>query len=526
MLRNLRIRVKLILASVVSLLGLLVVGSIAVHSVRLQMIEDRITMVRNMTDVGRGLIQQQYDRFLRGEIDEAEAKRNAIETLRRIRYANGEYFFIDDYQGYSVLLPIRPELEGTDVLGLSDSKGRFYVRMQRDAALAGGGTVRYEFTKPNTGVAAEKLAYVQPFTPWGWFVATGIYLDDVDRETNSVLWRVGGVFAAIIIGTTAIIRLISRSITRPLGRMSDLIARLTRRDYDFEVKDLPRADEIGDIARAIEVFKRTGQEFSQLQLQLREQEETARAEREAALAFQRDSALRLERTARLVSMGEMAASLAHELNQPLAAVGNYCMGCVRRLEAGGADLPALTEAMRKAASQSARASRIIARIRSLLSRREPALKKLSLRPLLEETAAIAEIEARRRGFSITPDIPDGLPPIFGDATMIEQVVFNLLRNAIQATSEMPSPRRDVVLGVEYREDTVEIRVADRGPGIPEADRERIFEPFFTTKPEGMGLGLNICRSMVEFHGGQIRAEDNRGGGAVFICTLRISGARA
>ena len=347
---------KLLLSSLVSLIGLLVMAAVTVHALREQMIDDRVTMVRNLTEIGRKIIQEEYDRFQSGEISEAAAKQNAVETLRKLRYANDEYFFIDDFDGNSVLLPIRPDLEGTDASALVDSEGRHYVQMQIDTAKSGGGVVHYEFTKPNTNVSGEKMAYVMPFEPWRWFIATGIYLEDVDSETKAVLLRAGGILATIAVVTTALLILLSRSITRPLGRLTAVIGQLTRRKYDLTVKDQDRRDEIGDIARAVEIFKKTGQEFEVLQAKMREQEAKAQAEREAALAFERDSALRLEQTARLISMGEMAVSLAHELNQPLAAVSNYCMGSVRRLEAGTDDRAALLDAMKKASTTAQRCS--------------------------------------------------------------------------------------------------------------------------------------------------------------------------
>lgn len=518
------IRSKLLLSSVVSFVGLLVMAVVTIHALRSQMIEDRVAMVRNMTEVARDIIQAEYDRYKAGEISEDAARNNAVETLRRLRYANDEYFFIDDFDGNSVLLPIRPELEGTDASGLVDSEGRYYVKMQAETAKAGGGVVRYEFTKPNTGFTAEKLAYVRPFEPWRWFVATGIYLDDVERETTSVVMRAGGLFAAIALAIIALLVLLARSITQPLGRLTAVIGQLTRRKYDFTVEDQHRHDEIGDIARAVEIFKKTGREFEVLQLKLREQEARAQADREAMLALERDSALRLEQTARLVSMGEMAVSLAHELNQPLAAVSNYCMGSVRRLEAGTDDRAALLDAMKKAARQAQRASGIVSRIRNFLRRSEPTLKPLELHEIIEETALIAEIESRRRGFRIKMEIAGFLPPVLADRVMIEQVVFNLLRNAIEATSTMPPPRRDIVISSRAIAGGrwVETTVLDFGQGIAEADLQKIFDPFYTTKAEGMGVGLNICRTIMEFHGGQLWCEANPEGGTAFHFSLPAS----
>lgn len=526
MFRRAGIRTRLLLTGVVSLAGLVVLAIAAVGALRDQMIDDRITMVRNLTEVGRHLIEREYDRFSAGEIDEATAKRNAIETLRILRYANGEYFFIDDFDGFSVLLPIVPELEGKYVLDLVDSKGRTFVLTQRDTALAGGGIVHYEFSKPGSTQAAEKLAHIRPFAPWRWFVATGIYLDDVDREIRLALWRAAGVLAVVALITGLLILMISRSITKPLSRLTTVIGRLTARDYSVDVGGQDRPDEIGDIARAIAVFKKTGQDFEALQLELRRQEERAQAEREAALAYQRDSALRLEQTARLISMGEMATSLAHELNQPLAAVTNYCMGCVRRLEAGSADPSALLDAMRRASEQATRASKIIARLRRFLRRSEPALEPHLLGEIIEETAFIAEIDARRHGIAIDLDIAADLPPVRVDRVMIEQVVMNLLRNGIEAMEAVPASRRRLVVAVDRSEDggSLETAVTDFGCGIAEADRDRVFQAFYTSKTEGMGVGLAICRSIVEFHGGRLWMTPNPAVGAVFHFTLPLAPA--
>ncbi|WP_273727530.1 cache domain-containing protein [Brucella gallinifaecis] len=516
---------KLLLSSLVSLVGLLIMAAVTVQALREQMIDDRVTMVRNLTEIGRKIIAEEYDRFKAGEISEAVAKRNTIETLRKLRYANDEYFFIDDFEGNSVLLPIRPDLEGTDASALVDSEGRHYVQMQINTAKAGGGVVRYEFTKPNTNESGEKMAYVMPFEPWSWFIATGLYLDDVDRETKTVLIRAGGVLVTIAFVTTALLILLSRSITRPLGRLTAVIGQLTRRNYALIVADQDRHDEIGRIARAVEIFKQTGKEFEILQAKMREQELKAQADREAALAFERDSALRLEKTARLISMGEMALSLAHELNQPLAAVSNYCMGSVRRLEAGNGDNAALLDAMKKASRQANRASGIVSRIRNFLRRSEPTLEPQILREIVEETASIADIESRRRGFKIKVDITKDLPTVLADRVMIEQVVFNLLRNAIEATTVVSPPRRDIIISARVSHDgqDVETTVLDFGQGIMEGEIGKIFDPFYTTKAEGMGVGLNICRSIMEFHRGRLWATPNPEGGTAVHFTLPVSG---
>ncbi|MCE1238094.1 MAG: cache domain-containing protein [Hyphomicrobiales bacterium] len=518
LLRNflrLGIRTRLLSASLIGLFGLLALGAVAADSIRRQMIDDRITMVRNLTELAHTVIARQYARQTAGEIDEATAKRNAIESLRTMRWANGEYFFIDDFDAHSVLLPIRPEFEGKDVSDLADSSGTRFVLAQRDLALNGGGVIRYEFTKPGVGTAAEKLSHVRPFDPWRWFVATGIYLDDVDREVRTVLLQTMGFGAIVALVTWLLSRAVARSIGRPLGRLTEAIDRLTRRDFDFDIPERDRRDEIGDIARAIDLLRTTRRDFEALQ-------EASRLERETALAFQRESAARFEKTARLVSMGEMATSLAHELNQPLAAVANYCNGSVRRLEAGSDDRAGLLAAMRKAAGEAARASRIVARLRRFLRRSDPSLEPQRLSEILDEAASMAAGDLRRRGHSIVIDAPDDLPAVRADRVLIGQVLFNLLRNGIEAMEGRDPERRRLVMAARAEAGQVEVTVTDFGTGIGDGDRDRIFQPFYTSKPEGLGVGLNICRSIVEFHGGRLWASDNPEGGAVFHFTLSIA----
>ena len=500
-------RGRLLSASLIGLFGLLVLGAISAWDVRRQMIDDRITMVRNLTELAHAVIAREHARQVAGEIDEATAKRNAVEALRVMRWANGEYFFIDDFDARSVLLPIRPELEGRDVSDLVDSKGNRFVLGQRDLALEGGGVIRYAFTKPGTGREAEKLSHVRPFEPWRWFVATGIYLDDVDREVWTVLVQMLGLGAVVVLVTWASSRAVARSITRPLGRLTEALGRVARRDFDFDVPDRRRADEIGDIARAIDDLRNTRREFEALQ-------EASRIERETAVAYQRESAARFEKTARLVSMGEMATSLAHELNQPLAAVANYCMGTCE----------ALLEAMRKAAREAMRASRIVARLRRFLRRADPTLEAQNLAEIIDEATAMATVDLRRRGHAVSLDVAADLPPVRADRVMIGQVLFNLIRNGIEAMEGREPERRRLVVTARPAEeaDMVEVTVTDFGTGIPEADRDRIFQAFYTSKPEGLGVGLNICRSIVEFHGGRIWVGDNPVGGAVFHFTLAVA----
>ena len=231
---------------------------------------------------------------------------------------------------------------------------------------------------------------------------------------------------------------------------------------------------------------------------------------------------RLEQTSRLITMGEMASSLAHELNQPLSAIANYCMGSVNRLKSGDYRREDILAAMEKASAQAERAGKIIRRTREFVKKSEPVRAPAALAEIVEEAIGFAEIEARKAAVAIQVSIPPDLPPVFADRIMIEQVVLNLVKNGIESMQQTPPDARALNLAARLDgEGMVEVTVADRGCGMTDGQVERLYTPFFTTKAEGMGMGLNICRSIVEFHDGRLWVQPNPGGGSVFRFTLPV-----
>ncbi len=246
---------------------------------------------------------------------------------------------------------------------------------------------------------------------------------------------------------------------------------------------------------------------------------TARKKTEEMVRQQQE---KVQLTSRLITMGEMASSLAHELNQPLTAIANYSMGTVARvrstLERGGAtDLGELLATLQKTSAQAERAGQIIRRIREFVKRSEPHRRTVHLKTIIEDAVGFAEIEAAKKRIVIRTVIPETIAEIQADPIMIEQVLLNLLKNAIDAMHE--ATEREVAVQVIDRGGHVEFAVTDHGSGIaPDVD-ERLFEPFYSTKAEGMGMGLNICRSIVEFHHGRLWAQNNPEGGCTFHFTL-------
>ncbi|MBS1161887.1 MAG: sensor signal transduction histidine kinase [Proteobacteria bacterium] len=231
---------------------------------------------------------------------------------------------------------------------------------------------------------------------------------------------------------------------------------------------------------------------------------------------------RLEQTSRLITMGEMASSLAHELNQPLSAIANYCAGCIKRMQDGNYRFEDLLAAMQKASDQAERAGKIIRRMRDMVKKSDPNRQPVALEEIVDEARAFADIEAQRTGTQIIVDLPENLPRIVVDRIMIEQVLLNLVKNGIEAMGDVPFERRRLVIRARLVDERMlEVAVTDQGHGLAEEDIERIFAPFYTTKAEGMGIGLAICRSIIEFHQGRLWVEPQREGGTVFRFTVPI-----
>ncbi len=236
----------------------------------------------------------------------------------------------------------------------------------------------------------------------------------------------------------------------------------------------------------------------------RQHEETSRIQQE-----------KIQITSRLTTMGEMASSLAHELNQPLTAIANYSMGAVAMVKSGNANMETLLPALEKAAAQAQRAGKIISRIRDFVKRSEPRRQAIQIQTVMDNAISLAEIHSRKRQVAISHKVPENLPDVFADPILIEQVLLNLLKNGLESMEH--SAVETLVVAVTLHDNQIEVAVTDRGHGL--SDPERLFEPFFSTKTEGLGMGLNICRTIIESHHGRLWAVSNPEGGTTFRFTL-------
>lgn len=229
---------------------------------------------------------------------------------------------------------------------------------------------------------------------------------------------------------------------------------------------------------------------------------------------------KLALTARLVAVGEMATTLAHELNQPLAAIANYNMGCAQRLRSGDWEASELLDAMEKSAAQAERASSVIQRVREFVVRRQPRLVACDINEVVRGVRSAIEAEAAKHSVRLVLALSERIPYARADETLMEQVILNLARNAIDAMEDSPIEERELCINSrEGAEETIEVEVADRGRGIDPELEANLFSPFFSTKPDGMGLGLHISRSIVEAHGGHLWITRNAERGVVFHFSL-------
>ena len=253
---------------------------------------------------------------------------------------------------------------------------------------------------------------------------------------------------------------------------------------------------------------------------------TARRRAEELAAQQAEKA---QVSSRLITMGEMASSVAHELNQPLTAITNYCYGMVSRVKADAIDREALIAALGKTARQAERAGQIIHRIRAFVKKSEPQRLRSQAKAIVEDAVELASIELRRRNVAIQHYVARRLPDLMCDPILIEQVLLNLLKNAAEAidSAGLPASRRHIELRVIPRHSpeeggVIEFSVTDTGPGLPDEVIARLYEAFFSTKAEGMGIGLSLCRSIIESHRGRIKAQNLYNGAAVTGCRFAFT----
>jgi len=300
--------------------------------------------------------------------------------------------------------------------------------------------------------------------------------------------------AALVIATLMCV-LLTRGIAVPITRMTSAMTTLAKGDTAVEVPGVGRNDEIGAMAAAVRVFRDSMIERERVQAEL-------------------------AHVNRVTTMGQLTASIAHEVNQPIAAVVTNADAALRWLGAQPPDLEEARQALGRIVKDSKRAGDVIHRIRALIKKAPPRKDQLDINESILEVLALTRSEVLRNGVSLQTRLAKDLPLIQGDRVQLQQVMLNLIINALEAMSGVSGRSRELLVGSEKDASSgVLVTVRDSGPGLKPESLDHVFDAFFTTKPSGMGMGLSICRSIIEAHGGQVRATANVPQGAVFQFTL-------
>ena len=243
-------------------------------------------------------------------------------------------------------------------------------------------------------------------------------------------------------------------------------------------------------------------------------------EKRATEELESQHLLDLAHVSRLSTMGQMATEIAHELNQPLCAIASFSDSCLRLYDSGKFDPLEVRQVLKEIGDQAQRAGEVIRRIRKFV-RKEPAERiAVSLNELVGDVVRLTQVEARWNQVEVRTELAELLPSVKVDKILVEQVILNLVRNAIEAIAHAESAQREIVIATSARADgAMEVAVRDTGPGLPAGEADKIFTPFFTTKSQGMGLGLSLSLSIVQAHDGQLTAESQAGQGTIFRLVL-------
>ena len=239
---------------------------------------------------------------------------------------------------------------------------------------------------------------------------------------------------------------------------------------------------------------------------------------QAEEALQRVQA-ELAHVARVATLGELTASIAHEVNQPITATAANAQAALRWLAAQPPDLEEARQALARIVNDSKRAGDIIRRIRDLIKKAPPRVDRFDISGAIREVIELSRAEATKNGVSVQTQLADTLPLAKGDKIELQQVVLNLIVNAVEAMSTVAEGPRELLISAARTDPELLVTVRDTGPGLPVAGLERIFEPFHTTKQTGLGMGLSICRSIIKAHGGRLWTSANLPRGAVFHFTV-------
>jgi methyl-accepting chemotaxis protein len=355
---NLKIGRRLALVVTLSILGTLLVGVVDAWRTRELLIEDREVKTQHVVEVAYGIIEGHQKQAAAGSISEADAQKAALSQLAGLRYGSGEYFWVNDMTPRMVMHPIKADLNGKDLSDMADPEGKhLFVEMADVVKKGGGGFVDYLWPKPGSEHPVAKISYVKGFAPWGWIVGSGIYIDDVDVIFWNIVLKQGLIILGILVSVGIVSALIARSITRPLARSTANMARLAEGDKSITVEYADLKSEIGDLAKALLVFKQNALEMDRLATERELQEKRAADDKRNAMLALADS---FESTVRGVVSQVSAASTEMRASAETMAATTKDTSSRAGVMAGAADV-----AYNNAQSVSAATEELSASIREI-----------------------------------------------------------------------------------------------------------------------------------------------------------------
>jgi len=488
-----RLKIRQKLALVLALSGMSVVAAIALGALFLhqKMVADREEQTREVSAVVLGMVKFWYGEGTSGHMTRAEAQKAAVAALRPLRFGHDGYLWINRYDGLTILHAAHPEFEGHNRREVVDPDGVPNVQRAIAAAQNGGGFVHYRFTRPGGTEAVAKISYNVGFDPWQWAIGTGVYVDDIESEFRASVLRLGLIAAAIFAAAAVSALLVNRNVSASLGRLKSKMERLATGDLSVGIDEAQRADEIGDMGRAMVVFKDNAVAARQL-----EEEREKRRELETLVSH----------AGKVEAIGHLAGGIAHDLNNALVPVLAMTKMAMSRLPKDSRAYANLDLAMLGAN----RAKGLVEQILTFSRKEEIKMRDFDPAPVIADGVRLlrASLPTPIRLVSKI----DPAPAIHGDPGQLYQILVNLVANSAYAIGDRPGLITVTLLVPSPSE--VRLSVSDTGCGMDEATKARMFEPFFTTKPvgQGTGLGMAVVRGVVLAHHGTIAVESRRGEG--------------
>jgi methyl-accepting chemotaxis protein len=347
---RLKIKSKLALLlglTAISLVVAMIVGASFLHT---KMMSDRETQTKHLVEVALGIVQDWHAKEKAGTLTTAQAQAGAIAALRPLRYGGSEYFFIQRYDGKTMLNGPKPELEAQPSrMDVVDPDGVPNVRLQIQAAEAGGGFVYYRFPRPGSGEPVQKVSYAGGFDPWKWAICTGVYVDDIEAEYDRTLWRMVAAALSIMVITGLVGELVNRDIAGPLHKLQALMERLAKGDMSITVLGTLRRDEIGGMAKTVQVFKDNALAMRRLEAERAELTQKAEVEKKRALAALAD--VFEQKVSGIIETVHRSATQMHGTAQSMAQTADVTREQARAVAEGATEATANVQTVAAASEQ-------------------------------------------------------------------------------------------------------------------------------------------------------------------------------